>query len=101
MVGLKRDLLTAGREEGSRQHGDETAASFDGAEYYELSAKTRQGLREFWFSIIRKLRDQRVELWREEVGAYQRRKEEAEKKRKESWGRAYRNLTGESSDRGM
>lgn len=91
IAALKRDLLPPHREARSREHGEFTAARFGGATYTELSAKTRQGLREFWFGLIRKLREDRVEAWRGEVRMYRAR----ERREREGSGRAYWEVKGE------
>ena len=93
MVGLKRDLLRTDDEARSREYGDLVSRDFGDLEYFELSAKTRQGMREFWYGLIRKLREARLEAWREEVRKHHQRREEMEGRE-----RAYLALTGEKPD---
>ena len=101
LAALKRDILPPHREAKAREYGEFVAAEFDGAHYAELSAKTRQGLREFWLALVRRVRDGRVELWQEGVREWRRKKDEMEEKRVRARERAYWALTGEGSDPGL
>ncbi|SPO03297.1 uncharacterized protein DNG_05979 [Cephalotrichum gorgonifer] len=99
IVALKRDLLSPQRYDISREHGEFAAASFDGAHYSELSAKTRAGLREFWYSLLRQILKGRVEAWMDDVRRSKTRRERLAERKKEYRASTYRALTGERPDR--
>lgn len=95
LAGLKRDLLPEVRYRLSCENGEYNAALIGGgARYSEVSARTRENFREFWYGLIRRMRDGHVRAWEGEVSGWRRRRAEAGSRKRAERKRAYWDVTG-------
>lgn len=75
LAGLKRDLLHPVRHRLSRKNGEHSAGWIGGGtRYTEASAWTRENFREFWYGVVRRVRDGRVRAHEGEVRRWWRRR---------------------------
>ena len=100
LAGLKREILHPVRHRLSRENGEYNAGLIGGrARYTEVSAKTRENFRDFWYGVVRKVRDGRVQAYEGEVRRWRVRMAKAERRRrrKETKG-SYGDVAGKGAD---